>query len=177
MPKKKLKVGTIQEAPKKGEFVNIPGNTELFVPEKPLIEFTLEKGVAMPKYSTSGSAAFDLRAKLDKPFHLYPGKVEIIPTGIRISFPASLALLIISRSGQALKHLVVGNSPGLIDSDDRGELGILATNTGTGLITIEPDERIAQGLFIPIVKPNFMLVDKLDNTERGEGGFGSTGKD
>lgn len=174
---KKPKVGVIQEAPDKNGIVNIPGSVELLVPEDPIIEFTLEEGVAMPKYATSGSAAFDLRAKLDVPFHLMPGKVEIIPTGIRASFPASLALLIIPRSGQAKKHLAVGNSPGLVDSDYRGKIGMLVLNTGTALITINPDERIAQGLFVPTVKANFMLVNELDETSRGAGGFGSTGKE
>ena len=133
---------------------------------------------AVPAYATPGSAGLDLRACLDAPLRLEPGQTELIPTGlaIHIGDPA-LAAMILPRSGLGHKHgIVLGNLVGLIDSDYQGPLMVSCWNRGATAFTIEPLERIAQLVIVPVVQAAFRRVDGFDASSRGEGGFGSTGK-
>jgi dUTP pyrophosphatase len=132
----------------------------------------------LPAYATSGSAGLDLRACIDKPIVLEPGQAELIPTGlaIHIGDPA-LAAIILPRSGLGHKHgIVLGNLVGLIDSDYQGPLMVSCWNRGAGAFTVQPMERIAQLVIVPVVQAEFRQVDSFDASARGEGGFGSTGK-
>ena len=133
---------------------------------------------AVPAYATPGSAGLDLRACLDAPLRLEPGQTELIPTGlaIHIGDPA-LAAMILPRSGLGHKHgIVLGNLVGLIDSDYQGPLMVSCWNRGATAFTIEPLERIAQLVIVPVVQAAFRRVDSFDASSRGDGGFGSTGK-
>lgn len=132
----------------------------------------------LPAYATSGSAGLDLRACLETAIILQPGETQLIPTGIAIHLanPAYAAMLL-PRSGLGHKHgIVLGNLVGLIDSDYQGELKISAWNRSDTAFTIEPMERIAQMVIVPVVQAAFKVVAEFDDSERGEGGFGSTGK-
>lgn len=132
----------------------------------------------LPTYATSGSAGLDLRACLDDAVELAPGATALIPTGlaIHIADPA-LAAVILPRSGLGHKHgVVLGNLVGLIDSDYQGQLMVSVWNRGQTSFTIEPGERIAQMVFVPVVQAEFNLVEDFDATERGEGGFGHSGR-
>ena len=134
---------------------------------------------AVPAYATPGSAGLDLRACLDAPLVLEPGRTELIPTGlaIHIGDPA-LAAMILPRSGLGHKHgIVLGNLVGLIDSDYQGPLMVSCWNRGATPFTIEPLERIAQLVIVPVVQAAFRRVASFDASSRGEGGFGSTGKE
>jgi len=130
------------------------------------------------KYATEESAAFDLQASIEKPVYLYPQETKVIPSGLAINIDnPSIAALVMPRSGQSINNLVVANSPGLIDSDFQGEIGIIAHNNGNDLIVISPLERIAQLMFVPVIKPNFKLVSEFNRTtQRGEQGFGHSGE-
>ena len=131
----------------------------------------------MPAYATDGSAGIDLRACVEAPLQLQPGETQLIPTGmaIYIADPA-LAAVILPRSGLGHKHgIVLGNLVGLIDSDYQGQLFVSCWNRGSSAFTIEPGERIAQLVFIPVVQADFELVDNFVESQRGDGGFGSTG--
>jgi dUTP pyrophosphatase len=133
---------------------------------------------ALPAYATPGSAGLDLRAILDAPLVLAPGESTLIPTGlaIHIGDPA-LAAMILPRSGLGHKHgIVLGNLVGLIDSDYQGQLMVSCWNRGQVAFTINPMERIAQMVIVPVVQATFRRVDDFDTSHRGEGGFGSTGK-
>lgn len=132
----------------------------------------------MPAHATSGSAGMDLRACLDEAVTLTPGQTELIPTGIAIHIAdASLAAVILPRSGLGHKHgIVLGNLVGLIDSDYQGQLFVSCWNRGHDQFVIEPGERIAQLVFVPVVQAEFNLVDNFEESDRGEGGFGHTGK-
>jgi len=133
---------------------------------------------AVPAYATPGSAGLDLRACLDAPLRLEPGQTELIPTGlaIHIGDPA-LAAMILPRSGLGHKHgIVLGNLVGLIDSDYQGPLMVSCWNRGAKAFTVEPLERIAQLVIVPVVQAAFRRVERFDASSRGEGGFGSTGK-
>ena len=131
----------------------------------------------LPAYATSGSAGLDLRAAIDAPITLEPGQTVLIPTGIAIHLANShTAALILPRSGLGHKHgIVLGNLVGLIDSDYQGELMVSTWNRGQTTFTIEPFERIAQLVIVPVIQAAFNLVDDFDTSERGTGGFGSTG--
>src|SRR5690606_33438142 len=133
----------------------------------------------LPAYATSGSAGLDLRACLDAPLTLEPNAWQLVPTGmaIHLADPA-YAALILPRSGLGHKHgIVLGNLVGLIDSDYQGQLMVSAWNRSPTAFTIEPMERIAQLVIVPVVQPSFNLVDEFEAaSERGEGGYGSTGK-
>lgn len=132
----------------------------------------------LPAYATPGSAGLDLRACIDKPIVLEPGQAELIPTGlaIHIGDPA-LAAMVLPRSGLGHKHgIVLGNLVGLIDSDYQGPLMVSCWNRGAGAFTVQPMERIAQLVIVPVVQAEFRQVDSFDASARGEGGFGSTGK-
>ena len=131
----------------------------------------------LPKYETQGAAGLDLRACIDAPKEITPHETILIPTGlaIYISDPA-FAATILPRSGLGHKHgLVLGNSVGLIDSDYQGQLMISCFNRGKAAYTVKPGERIAQLVVLPVVRADFALVDEFTESERGVGGFGSTG--
>ena len=132
----------------------------------------------MPAYATPGSAGLDLRACLDAPLVLAPGAWQLVPTGMamHLADPA-YAALILPRSGLGHKHgIVLGNLVGLIDSDYQGQLMVSAWNRSPTVFTIEPMERIAQLVIVPVVQAQFRLVDSFTASTRGEGGYGSTGK-
>ncbi|MDX1678995.1 dUTP diphosphatase [Arsukibacterium sp.] len=132
----------------------------------------------LPAYATPGSAGLDLRACLDQPLALEPGQTVLIPTGISIFIgDVNLCATILPRSGLGHKHgIVLGNLVGLIDSDYQGPLMVSMWNRGAQTFTIEPGDRIAQLVFMPVVQAEFKLVDSFDASERGEGGFGHSGK-
>ncbi|PXW94710.1 deoxyuridine 5'-triphosphate nucleotidohydrolase [Sphaerotilus hippei] len=132
----------------------------------------------LPAYATEGSAGLDLRACLDSAVSLAPGQTVLIPTGLAIHIgDASLAAIILPRSGLGHKHgIVLGNLVGLIDSDYQGQLMVSCWNRGQQPFTIEPMERIAQLVIVPVVQARFELVEDFANSARGTGGFGSTGR-
>lgn len=132
----------------------------------------------LPAYATDGSAGLDLRALLDAPVVLQPGETTLIKTGLAIYIAnPHLAAVILPRSGLGHKHgIVLGNLVGLIDSDYQGELMVSCWNRGQEAFTINPGERIAQLVFVPVVRANFETVTEFHATSRGSGGFGSTGK-
>lgn len=132
----------------------------------------------MPAYQTAGSAGLDLRAMLDEPLTLQPGETKLIKTGLAIHLAdSSYAALILPRSGLGHKHgIVLGNLVGLIDSDYQGELMISTWNRGQTPFTIEPMERIAQLVIVPVVQMQMNIVQDFEASDRGTGGFGSTGK-
>lgn len=132
----------------------------------------------MPAYATPGSAGLDLRACLDAPLVLEPGQATLIPTGLAIHIgDPGLAAMILPRSGLGHKHgIVLGNLVGLIDSDYQGPLMVSCWNRGGAAFTVQPMERIAQLVIVPVVQARFERVDEFAASQRGEGGFGSTGK-
>jgi dUTP pyrophosphatase len=132
----------------------------------------------LPAYATPGSAGLDLRACLDAPLVLAPGQAQLIPTGLSIHIgDPGLAAMLLPRSGLGHKHgIVLGNLVGLIDSDYQGPLMVSCWNRGSAAFTIEPMERIAQMVIVPVVQAAFRRVDTFEASARGEGGFGSTGK-
>ena len=131
----------------------------------------------LPAIQTAGSAGMDLRACLDAPFSLAPNQTEMISTGLAIHIAdPGYAAVILARSGQAMRGLVMGNQIGLIDSDYQGELRVLCWNRSGEAIRIEPGERIAQLVVLPVVVPQFSLVEEFAPSGRGTSGFGSTGK-
>ena len=133
----------------------------------------------LPQYATAGSAGLDLRACLDAPLTLQANAWQLIPTGIAIHLKdPGYAALILPRSGLGHKHgIVLGNLVGLIDSDYQGQLMVSAWNRSDVVFTIEPMERIAQLMIVPVVQAEFRVVNAFDApSERGEGGYGSTGK-
>ncbi len=131
----------------------------------------------LPAYATNGSAGLDLRACLDAPMTLNPGETTLVPTGIAIHLDdPAYAALILPRSGLGHKHgIVLGNLVGLIDSDYQGQLMISTWNRGSQAFTLEPFERLAQLVVVPVVQAEFNLVDDFNESVRGVGGFGSTG--
>ncbi|ASM48430.1 dUTP pyrophosphatase [Pseudoalteromonas espejiana DSM 9414] len=133
--------------------------------------------IPMPEYATDGSAAIDLRACIDDALRLSPGETKLIPTGIALNMQdTGMAATILPRSGLGHKHgIVLGNLVGLIDSDYQGELFISVWNRGNDEFAINSGDRIAQLMFIPVLKADFVLVDEFEATERGTGGFGHTG--
>lgn len=134
--------------------------------------------VPLPQYATPGSAGLDLRACLDQPLTLAPGQTELIPTGLAIHIAdPHVAAVILPRSGLGHRHgIVLGNSVGLIDADYQGPLMISCWNRSQKSYTFEPGERIAQLVVVPILRAHFEVVDEFEQTERGDGGFGSSGK-
>ncbi len=132
----------------------------------------------LPAYATDGSAGLDLRAVLDAPLTLNPGDTTLLKTGLAIYIAdPNLAAVILPRSGLGHKHgIVLGNLVGLIDSDYQGELMVSCWNRGKDSFTINPGERIAQLVFLPVVRAAFETVTEFHATARGTGGFGSTGK-
>ncbi len=132
----------------------------------------------LPAYATAGSAGLDLRACVTAPLVLQPGQCELIPTGIAIHIgDPALAAVILPRSGLGHKHgIVLGNLVGLIDSDYQGPLMVSCWNRGMQPFTIEPLERLAQLVIVPVVQARFEVVEEFEASDRGAGGFGSTGK-
>jgi dUTP pyrophosphatase len=136
----------------------------------------LSKNVSMPKYETSGSSGMDLAAYIKTNINLEPGKTAIVPTGLSVSIPKNFEIQIRPRSGLAAKKKIsVLNTPGTIDADYRGEIKVILINLGDEIFIIEKGLRIAQMVICPIVQAQLIEVNELDDTARGEGGFGSTG--
>ena len=132
----------------------------------------------LPRYSTAGAAGLDLVACLDEPLTLKPGDTHLIPTGIAIHIgDAALAAVLLPRSGLGHKHgIVLGNLVGLIDSDYQGQVMVSCWNRGQAAFTIEPGERIAQMVVVPVVQAEFEVVEAFSASDRGAGGFGSSGR-
>ena len=132
----------------------------------------------LPAYATPGSAGLDLRACLDEAVTLTPGATFLVPTGLAVYLAnPDYAAVLLPRSGLGHKHgIVLGNLVGLIDSDYQGELKVSVWNRSSEPFTIEPFERIAQMVIVPVVQASFKIVDEFAASQRGEGGFGSTGK-
>ncbi|WP_186185186.1 dUTP diphosphatase [Burkholderia gladioli] len=132
----------------------------------------------LPNYATPGSAGLDLRACLDAPITLKPGDTALVPTGLAIHVAdPGYAALILPRSGLGHKHgIVLGNLVGLIDSDYQGQLMVSTWNRGQGEFVLNPFERLAQLVIVPVVQASFNIVEDFAQSERGEGGFGSTGR-
>ncbi len=138
----------------------------------------LGKEIPLPSYATPGSAAMDLRACVSEPVVIAPGARVVVPSGIAIALPSSeYVALLFARSGLATKGGVcLANGVGVIDSDYRGEIGVALLNTASEPYSILPGDRIAQLMVTPVVQPTVELVTELPETERGAGGFGSTGR-
>ena len=136
------------------------------------------KDIPLPAYATDGSAGLDLRACLAEPVVLNPGETFLVPTGLSVFIEdQNLAGLILPRSGLGHKHgIVLGNLVGLIDSDYQGELMVSCWNRGKDSFTIQPGERIAQFVLVPVVQAEFEIVSEFAATQRGEGGFGHSGR-
>jgi dUTP pyrophosphatase len=130
-----------------------------------------------PEYATPGSAGLDLRACIEAPIHVAPGQTTLVPTGMAIHLAdPGLAAMILPRSGLGHKHgIVLGNLVGLIDSDYQGELMVSVWNRSSVTFTLNPLDRIAQLIIVPVLQVGFNVVDDFDASHRGEGGFGSTG--
>ena len=136
----------------------------------------LSKEVTLPKYETAGSSGMDLAANLDANINIDPGKTAIIPTGLALSIPKGFEVQIRPRSGLAAKKkITVLNTPGTIDSDYRGEIKVILINQGQETFKVEKGLRIAQMVVCPVVQAQIKEVEDLSETERGKGGFGSTG--
>jgi dUTP pyrophosphatase len=133
---------------------------------------------SLPQYATSGAAGLDLRACIDKPVTLTPGASELLPSGIAIHLgDPGLAAIVLPRSGLGHKHgIVLGNLVGLIDSDYQGQIMVSVWNRGGAAFTINPMDRIAQLVVVPVVQVKLNLVEEFEASQRGAGGFGSTGK-
>ena len=136
----------------------------------------LSKDISLPKYETDGSSGMDLAANIDDKIEIAPGKSAVIPTGLSVSIPKNFEIQIRPRSGLAAKNQIsVLNTPGTVDADYRGELKVILINLGERIFKIEKGFRIAQMVLCPVIKATFKEVDILEETERGVGGFGSTG--
>lgn len=132
----------------------------------------------LPQYATSGSAGMDLRANIENPILIKPLDRKLIPTGLHVALPEGYEAQIRPRSGLAIKHgITCLNTPGTIDSDYRGDIGVILVNLSNEDYVVQPGERIAQMVINKYEQAEFKLVETLDETERGEGGFGHTGKE
>ena len=143
-----------------------------------LLDARLGDQFPLPAYATDGSAGLDLRAMVEAPLTLNPGDTELLPTGLSIHIgDAGYAGMILPRSGLGHKHgIVLGNLVGLIDSDYQGQLMVSCWNRGSSAFTIEPGERIAQLVIVPVMQVSLTQVDDFDDSARGEGGFGHSGR-
>lgn len=140
------------------------------------IKCVAKDGVAVPSYETSGAAGADVRAFLNEPVVIPVGKIAMIPTGLFFAIPEGFEIQVRPRSGLAAKNgVTVLNTPGTIDSDYRGEVKVILINLGDADFTVNNGDRIAQLIVAPVTQGIFVKTDKLDETERGAGGFGSTG--
>ena len=145
--------------------------------ELKILDSRIGDAVPLPHYATDGSAGLDMRACIDAPMTVAPGETVLVPTGlaIHIGDPA-LAAVLLPRSGLGHKHgLVLGNLTGLIDSDYQGQVFISCWNRSASAYEVQPGERIAQMVFVPVEQVQFDVVDEFDSSDRGEGGFGSSG--
>lgn len=136
------------------------------------------KGLEPPKPATQDAAGMDLKAAIDEDIILEPGAIKLIPTGFAMALPQNFEAQIRPRSGLALRHgITVLNSPGTIDADYRGEVGVILINHGKDAFTIQRGERIAQMVIAPTTNAQLEIVQELEETTRGSGGFGSTGRE
>ena len=143
-----------------------------------ILDPRLGNDIPLPKYATDGSAGLDLRACIEEKFELAPGETRLIPTGMAIYIGnPNLAAMLLPRSGLGHKHgVVLGNLVGLIDSDYQGQLMVSCWNRSNKPFTVEVGERIAQMIIVPVVQVAFEVVDEFCESDRGDGGFGSTGR-
>ena len=143
-----------------------------------ILDPRLGRELPLPAYATAGSAGLDLRACIDAPLELKPGQAELIPTGLAIHVAdPGLAAVVLPRSGLGHKHgIVLGNLVGLIDSDYQGQLMVSAWNRGAQAFTIQPGDRIAQLVIVPVVQVELEVVEAFTASDRGAGGFGSSGR-
>jgi dUTP pyrophosphatase len=144
----------------------------------PRVQFRrLRSDATLPRYQTADAAGMDLHAALDQPLQLEPGAIVAVPTGLAMAIPRGYEGQVRPRSGLALKHgITVANAPGTIDADFRAGVMVILVNLGRERFTIEHGHRIAQLVIAPVVQVECVEVDKLDDTARGAGGFGSTGR-
>ena len=142
-----------------------------------ILDERIGQEIPLPAYATDGSAGLDLRACLDEPLLLEPGQAHLVPTGLAIHLDdRGLAAVLLPRSGLGHKHgVVLGNLVGLIDSDYQGQVMVSAWNRGSHPYTIQPGERIAQMIIVPVVQATLEIVDSFEESARGAGGFGSSG--
>jgi dUTP pyrophosphatase len=145
--------------------------------ELKILDSRIGKSMPLPNYATEGSAGLDMRACIDEPLIINPGDSELVPTGIAIHIAdTALAAVLLPRSGLGHKHgVVLGNLTGLIDSDYQGQVFISCWNRGSKTYEIEPGERIAQMVFVPVEQVRFEVVEEFRNSDRGDGGFGHSG--
>jgi dUTP pyrophosphatase len=145
--------------------------------ELKILDPRLGDSIELPHYATGGSAGLDMRACIDEPVTVAPGDTVLIPTGLAIHIgDASLAAVLLPRSGLGHKHgLVLGNLTGLIDSDYQGQVFISCWNRSSTSYEVQPAERIAQMVFVPVEQVRFSVVDEFDDSDRGSGGFGHSG--
>ena len=145
--------------------------------ELKILDPRLGESIELPHYATGGSAGLDMRACIDEPLTVDPGETVLIPTGLAIHIgDASLAAVLLPRSGLGHKHgLVLGNLTGLIDSDYQGQVFISCWNRSSTSYEVQPGERIAQMVFVPVEQVRFSIVDEFDDSDRGSGGFGHSG--
>ena len=143
--------------------------------ERVRVPIALSEGSVLPAYKSDHAAGMDLCCKDD--FTLYPNERRLIGTGLRVAIPAGYEGQVRARSGLAYKHGIgLVNAPGTIDADYRGEIGVILINHGADVVTFNAGDRIAQLVICPVVQAELVVVDELEETERGVGGFGSTGK-
>lgn len=145
--------------------------------ELKVLDARVGDSIPLPHYATDGSAGLDMRACIDEPLTVEPGETVLVPTGIAIHISdSSLAAVLLPRSGLGHKHgLVLGNLTGLIDSDYQGQVFISCWNRGSKSYEVQPGERIAQMVFVPVEQVRFSIVEEFDDSERGSGGFGHSG--
>ena len=145
--------------------------------ELKILDARVGDSIPLPHYATEGSAGLDMRACIDAPLTVEPGETVLVPTGLAIHVAdASLAAVLLPRSGLGHKHgLVLGNLTGLIDSDYQGQVYISCWNRSSSSYEVQPAERIAQMVFVPVEQVQFKLVEEFDNSDRGAGGFGHSG--
>lgn len=145
--------------------------------EKIKVKVVVDKGVKLPEYETAGSAGMDIRANIEAPIEIGSLERKLIPTGLKVEIPDGYELQVRPRSGLALKHgISMANAIGTVDSDYRGELKVILINLSRDTYTVNPQERIGQIVLNKIAQINFEVVETLSSTNRGEGGFGHTGK-
>lgn len=145
--------------------------------EKVIVKVVKEENISLPKYETSGSAGMDVKANIEEPIVLGSLERVLVPTGLKIAIPEGYEVQVRPRSGLAIKHgITLLNTPGTIDSDYRGELKIIMVNLSKDEYIINPQERIGQLILNKVAQMELIEVDSLDETERGAGGFGHTGK-
>jgi dUTP pyrophosphatase len=146
--------------------------------ELKILDKRIGKEFPLPGYATNGSAGLDMYACLDEHLHIAPGETHLIPSGIAIHINNTrLAAVLLPRSGLGHKHgIVLGNLVGLIDSDYQGQIFISVWNRGRNSFTVEPGDRIAQMVFVPVVQAEFRVVAEFEDSKRGDGGFGHSGR-